>query len=104
MHKENFKNPASFTDRKNIKAFFQGHLREIEEEFGFLPTHIKEQAAWRLTKANSKCIKEDQCYNCGCSPMKSKVLEDRGCEEGCYPKMMGEKEWNDYKTNNNIEL
>ena len=92
-----FRHPASFTDPRNIKAFFQGHMREIEESFSFLPLHIKEQAAWRLTKAKPECILADQCMSCGCSPMKSKVMEDRGCSEGCYPPMMKEEEWENFK-------
>lgn len=101
--KNKIKNPASLTDVKNIKGFLQGHLRAIKEEFGVLPLHVQEQAAWRFSQANKECLKADQCIECGCFPMKDKFLEDRGCIN-CYPDMLPQEDWSKFKYKNNINL
>jgi hypothetical protein len=103
MKRKTFKKAASFFDRKNIKGFIQGHIRAIKSEYGSLPDHIVEQAAWRLTQANKECIKADQCQACGCFPMSDKVLEDRPCEENCYPPMMDKETWELFKKKNKIQ-
>lgn len=102
FQRKRFKKAASFFDKKNIKGFLQGHIRALKEKYDLLPQHTLEQAAWRLTLANKACINADQCQACGCFPMSDKVLEDRPCEENCYPEMMGEKEWEAFKNKNNI--
>ena len=40
---------------------------------------------------------------CGCS-IYEKSFENKSCEEGCYPEMMDEKTWNQFKKDNNIEI
>lgn len=104
LKKKNIKNPASLTDISNIKGFLQGHLRAIQDEFGMLALYKQEQAAWRLTQANKECISKDQCIECGCFPMKDKVLEDRGCKANCYGDMLSQLEWSQFKFKNNINL
>lgn len=100
--RKKFKRAASFFDRRNIKGFIQGHLREMNKIYGGVDEHILEQAAWRMTQANKECIKADQCQACGCFPMSDKVLEDRSCEENCYPPMINKDNWEIFKNKNKI--
>lgn len=104
FQRNKFKKAASFFDRRNIKGFLQGHIRKFKMDYGNLPDHIVEQAAWRLTAmANPACVAADQCQACGCFPMSDKVLEDRPCEENCYPAMMGKDDWESFKKKNKIQ-
>ena len=43
------------------------------------------------------------CIHCGCD-IKEKSFETQGCEEGCYPKLMSEQEWGNFKQKNNIQI
>ena len=86
----------------NIKGFVQGNFRKIMNEFGEVPQYIKEQAIWRLHQVKLKspeCLKEDKCIHCGCQ-VSAKTWESRGCsneEDPCYPPMMNEQEWSNFK-------
>lgn len=95
-------NPAKL-DFRHIWAVIQSWVRSI------LPTpiHIKEQIEWRITQIKSKspqCWEKGHCIQCGCE-MEGKVKADMGCENHpfCYPEMMGKKEWNNFKNQNNVE-
>lgn len=92
----------------NIKGFLQGNYRLLADQFEFIkpPEHIKEQAIWRLEEVKRKspeCYENGACQFCGCD-IDGKVMEDRACEEGCYPIMMTAKEWTIFKEINKIEL
>ncbi len=80
----------------NIIGFVQGNFRKVIHELGdLLPDHIKEQAVWRLKKVKAtspECFTNDKCVHCECQ-VTAKVFEDRGCEKGCYPKMMTSEQW-----------
>jgi hypothetical protein len=68
--------------------------------------HIVEQAYWRLSEVernSPECLKLGQCKICGCS-IDEKVLEDRGCEDGCYPPMKNYLVWEFYKQDNNLKV
>ena len=45
----------------------------------------------------------DFCIMCGCD-IAEKSFEDNECESGCYPKMMNEKMWEQYKIDNKIQV
>jgi len=79
----------------NIKGYLQGNFRRVLKDFGATPDYIVQQALWRLerVKENSpECFKQDECIHCNCQ-VSAKVFEDRGCEHGCYEKMMSEEQW-----------
>lgn len=89
----------------NIKGFVQGNFRKLLDDFADMAeTYQKEQALWRLKQVEEKspkCLKEDKCIHCGCQ-VSAKVWENRGCEHGCYPPMMPEEVWNNFKKENDI--
>ena len=94
----------------NIKAFIQANKRILLEEHGpeFLhsPDYIQEQIAWRPQIANPQCIEEGQCVECLCS-VPSKFYSDKACDGGCYPEMMDEDVWKEFKeiqTKNNLDI
>lgn len=89
-----------------MKGFLQGNLRSFTSKIKFLAPskHVIEQAYWRLgevAKNSPECLEKKQCIHCGCS-IEEKVLEDRGCEEECYPYMMNSLLWEIYKIDHNI--
>ena len=111
FNRKKYKKPAKLT-ASNIKGFTQAHLREFLYDMDILlpDSYIKEQSIWRLHKVAEKspeCLAgEGDCKICGCS-ITSKVYEDRGCSNEavpCYPPMMSELEWKQFKLDNNIEI
>lgn len=108
-------NPAKI-NLTNIKKFFQGWFRYIiyfltkrtiilkrleENEIMFLPKHKKEQFEWRLMVANPKCIEGGSCIICGCYTPQLQMT-DAACEGKCYPEMMNEEDWKNFKKQNQI--
>lgn len=82
-----------FKDNDSIKEFFDA------------PLYIKEQFIWRLSEMDKseqgrKCLKDGVCL-CGCD-VPDLQLSDDACEGGCYPAMMNEIDWNNYKVNNSF--
>jgi hypothetical protein len=101
------RNPAKINLR-NILAVIQAWFRKKRRSMGGfdLPDHIYEQIIYRRTQvvANSpKCWIYGSCIECGCEIL-GKTMEDRGCERGCYPGMMNEKQWKSYKSLMKIKL
>lgn len=85
----------------NIKGFLSAHYRQALDELGFLESHIKEQALFRLwlvKQRSPKCFEEDSCVECSCQ-ISSKVFESRGCSANiCYGEMLDQEKWEEYKT------
>jgi len=97
-------------NKENIKAFIQGNLRMMLEDFGKhyntkffrLSPHIREQVLYRKHKCPD-CLAEGHCSACSCS-VPGKWFANDPCKGERYPKLMGEKEWENFKTNNNIVI
>lgn len=89
---------------RNILAVIQGYGRLILRSISklFFSDYRKEQIIWRRTQAK-ECMNNEYCTYCGCE-MIGKTMEDRGCEDQCYPDMMNKKQWKEYKQLNNIKL
>ncbi len=86
----------------------EAEVRHWKSTSSFLenPRHIDEQSIWRLDQIKEKspeCIQHLHCIMCGCD-IKEKSFESKGCDEGCYPEMMGKEEWEKYKKENNIDI
>ena len=81
----------------DIWYFFQGNLRThaYYDDKSSLKTHIVEQFEWRLTKMNKQCWETGQCV-CECK-VPNLQMADKSCDENCYPKMMNENEWMEFK-------
>jgi hypothetical protein len=78
----------------------------MASNFGIVDEHILEQAQWRkdeIKKNNPKCLNLGKCEYCECS-IDDSVLSSPGCDHGCYPVMMDDKEWQEYKIKNKIEF
>lgn len=85
--------------RKTITALFKDN-DSVKELFD-APTYIKEQFIWRLSEMEKseqgkKCLKDGVCL-CGCD-VPDLQLADDACEGECYPKMMDNIEWENYKS------
>lgn len=84
----------------NIKGFLSAHYRQVLDELGFLESHIKEQALFRLwlvKQRSPKCFEDDSCVECSCQ-ISSKVFESRGCSANiCYEEMLDRERWEEYK-------
>lgn len=103
----------------NIKAVIQSWFRKKQMSIGGFPmaNHIYEQIIWRRTrvqKISPTCWHLGNCKVCGCDIL-GKTMEDRGCSvyeypelqktmAPCYPDMMDEKEWEEYKIKKSIKL
>lgn len=100
---------------KNILRYLQGwkryivyyltkrsiFLKRVSDSIDLLPKHKKEQFEWRLLVMNKKCLQGGNCVICGCQTPQLQMIDD-ACSGKCYPKMMDEKEWNEYKIKNHI--
>lgn len=110
--------PAKFSFA-NIKAVVQSWFRKRQKCIAGceLDEHIYEQIIWRRTQViqkSPKCWYSGSCKVCGCDIL-GKTMEDRPCSitehpdllakrEPCYPEMMDEQAWKQYKIKNNIKL
>lgn len=104
--KKEASNPAGIT-LSNVKGFLQGNWRKFKEDILKLnnPKHIQEQIMYRMIVAKP-CLDNGACTYCGCDTPEL-FYEDRGCkdpEKKCYPKMMNEVEWKNFKIENNINI
>ena len=96
----NAKNPAKITF-KNVKNFLSAQVREA----GFLPEWEKEQVLWRA-EAAKPCTLNGSCLECGCETPDLFYGTD-GCkrkENPCFPDMMDEQTWTQYKIDNNLNF
>lgn len=102
--KEKPENPAK-VNLKNISKFLQGYARKLSDSFGLLPDYKKEQVLWRM-EAAKPCTENGSCLYCGCDTP-ARYYSDEACEDPvkqCYPDMMSEAEWIEYKTKHNISI
>jgi len=85
---------------KNVWAYIQGtgrkKLSEINPDIFKSPKHIQEQIVWREVIMNKGCYDLGQCVHCKCK-VPDKLYSDRDCEGGCYPEIMNEFKWNEFK-------
>lgn len=86
----------------NIWSFIQGVSREYYDRLIGLPGHMQEQVTWRLSQCDD-CIEAGKCPMCGCPPLK-KAFATKSCNKHRFPDLMGEKEWEQYKSNNGIAI
>jgi len=84
---------------KNIRAYIQGNIRSLAEKFDIdflkLKEHEQEQVLFRDSVSKPSCKEKEEC-DCGC-PIPKLYMADKTCEDGCYPEMMNETEWNKFK-------
>lgn len=104
---------------RNIYAVFQAFFRNKQKCIAGckLDEHIYEQIIWRRIEVinnSPKCWYSGSCKVCGCDIL-GKTMEDRACSiiehpdllskrSPCYPAMMKEKEWKEYKKLKTIKL
>lgn len=101
---------------RNIKKFLQGWTRyiyyllsknkfakKVGDSLNLLPSYKQEQFNYRLQVMNKECLTSGHCVICGCGTPELQMA-DEACEGKCYPEMMEEKEWVDFKINNNIKI
>lgn len=106
-NRKKYKKPKRI-NLSNIFNYLDAEVRHWKSTSKFLdnPRHIDEQSIWRLEQIKEKspeCIQHLHCIMCGCD-IAEKSFEDNACDEGCYPKMMNEKEWEIFKQKNKIEI
>lgn len=106
-NRKKYKNPKKI-NLSNIVNYLEAEVRYWKSTSSFLenPKHIDEQSIWRLSQIKEKspeCIQELRCINCGCVTIE-KSFETKACEEGCYPELMDEKTWENFKKENNIQI
>lgn len=110
--------PAAFS-WSNIKAVWQAFFRKQSKCLAGIEMdeHIYEQIIWRRTQVISnspRCWYSGACKVCGCDIL-GKTMEDRACSisehpdllakrEPCYPAMMKNEEWKQFKKLKNIKL
>jgi hypothetical protein len=46
---------------------------------------------------DKECYENGSCKMCGCNTT-ALQMADKACPKPCYPKMMGKKEWEKFKT------
>lgn len=93
---------------KNIKSYIQGNWRAVLLEYypEGISKHIEEQYFWRIEQVKEKspeCLENKECKKCHCE-IPELFLADKACENNppCYPEMMSESEWNQFKYYNSI--
>ena len=87
----------------NIKSYIQGNWRAALLEYypEGLSKHLEEQYYWRIQQVQEKspeCLEKGKCKICSCDTPEL-FMADKACENNppCYPEMMSELEWNNYK-------
>lgn len=91
------------TPRK-IYQFIEGNLKMLGDAFDLLPTHTKEQVAYRSEICKNDCMQYGYCVNCGCE-VPGKLYVNKSCNGGYrFPDLMEKDEWDKFKIKNNIDL
>ena len=83
----------------NIKGYLSAHYRQALDELGFLESHVKEQALFRLwlvKQRSPECYETNSCKECGCE-VSSRVFENRACEGSCYGEILPKDSWEEFK-------
>lgn len=95
----------SWKDRKSILSYLAKNWRSLskakvlnyvqarrnEEK---MPPHIAQQVRLRISLVeirSPKCL-EGKCVHCGCETP-GKFYEPNACENGCYPEIMSQSDW-----------
>lgn len=105
--------------RKNIKRFLQAKWRKLfqggacllddttplDEDISTIENYKKEQIKWRYHMLQThpqgkQCLAKGECP-CECTTLEV-LLADDTCDQGCYPKMMNEKQWKEFKKTNKL--
>jgi len=86
----------------NIKGFIQGWSRYLLIKLGCANSYIVEQFLYRLSIMDESCLSAKMCP-CLCT-VPQKQIEDRACENYCYPDMLKKKDWEEYKKQKGIDL
>ena len=86
---------------KNIISFLEGNSQVLLEELKLQPQHLKEQIAYRRLMCKDDCALSNKCIKCGCD-FKGKTSVSSSCNPDRFPDLMAGKEWEEYKTKNNI--
>ena len=105
FNRKSIKDPKKI-NRKTIKYFIQGHLRELLKDYGQVDSHILEESSWRrgeVEKKSPMCLKTGKCIYCECS-INETLISDPACEHGCFPEMRTKETWEEFKEQNKIEF
>lgn len=104
FRRNRFEKPAKIT-WENIKKFFQGNFYKLFRKVAPIVDHREEQYKWRLSLIQEKsplCIEQGSCRICGCD-VEGLALSDPPCEGNCFPEIMNEVQWSQYKKINKIK-
>lgn len=89
---------------KKILQFIEGNLKMLGDELGMLPKHQQEQVLYRSQICESDCMRLGYCIYCGCD-IPGKLYVNESCNAGDrFPDMMSQSDWENFKSQNNIEI
>jgi hypothetical protein len=76
-----------------------------EETVAGIELHKQEQIKWRYRMLHThpqgrKCLTKGECP-CECNTLEG-LLADDTCDQKCYPPMMKESDWRQFKKDNDI--
>lgn len=84
-----------------IQAMFIGYLRLSEARKHELDPLLLEQAAFRANECQS-CVKNKQCAKCHCD-LPAMFFVDKDHSQCPWPTLMDHQQWEQYKSENNIQ-
>ena len=91
----------------NVLYYIQGTIRYYFFYHKYLKKlirlHIFEQIVYRISVMDPECYEEGYCKMCGCNTT-ALQMANKQCNKPCYPKMMGKKDWKNFKKENKIDL
>ena len=91
----------------NVLYYVQGTIRYYFFYHKYLKKlirlHIFEQIVYRISVMDPECYEEGYCKMCGCNTT-ALQMTNKPCNKPCYPKMMGKREWKNFKKENKINL
>ena len=91
----------------NVLHYIQGTIRYHFFYHKYLKKlirlHIFEQIVYRISVMDPECYEEGYCKMCGCNTT-ALQMANKQCNKPCYPKMMGKKDWKNFKKENKIDL
>lgn len=105
FRRNKYEKPAKIT-WKNIKKYIQGNFNKLLRKVFKIKSHREEQYVWRMEQIKEKsfkCFEDGVCRICGCDT-EGLALSDPPCEGNCFPEIMNEIEWKQYKKINNIKI
>lgn len=92
---------AEYFKFKNVRDYVQGTYNHFFKED--IKTHIREQAMYRASLCN-KCLINGSCMHCGCSTPGVFFAPNKVDANNKWGAMLGEKNWELYKVENNIDI